>query len=135
MNESWLGGRSSYHATELDRIAIRAKIGVAPFERHEGHFQRLTVSVVLYRRGRELPVQDLSACMDYDRIYRHVMGWEQRPHTDLLETLIEELVGVCFEDATVEACQVSLRKPDIYHNVRGAAVTFHRWRTEPDAAE
>jgi dihydroneopterin aldolase len=44
--------------------------------------------------GRE----HLDQCMDYSHLYRFIMGREQRPHTNLLEPLAEELIEACFRD-------------------------------------
>jgi hypothetical protein len=45
---------------------IRAKVGVADFERHPGHYQRLLVSAELFRHGGPNPAPGLEQCMDYD---------------------------------------------------------------------
>ena len=130
MSEGWFSAERSYHVTELRDILIRAKVGVADFERHPGHYQRLLVSAELFRHGGPNPAPGLEQCMDYDPIYQFVLSWEQRPHTDLLEHLAEELIDVCFRDASVEACRVSLKKPDIYHNTGSAGITLYRLRAD-----
>ena len=130
MSEGWLHGERSYHVTELRDVLIRAKIGMAEFEQHPGHYQRLLVSAELFRHGGPNPAERLDECMDYSPIYRFILGWVQRPHTNLLEPLAEELIEVCFRDESVEACRVSLRKPDIYHNARSAGISIYRRRLD-----
>ncbi len=130
MSEGWFGAERSYHVTELRDLLIRAKVGLADFEQHPGHYQRLLVSAELFRHGGPNPADRLDQCMDYDHIYQYILGWEQRPHTDLLEPLAEELIEVCFRDQSVEACRVSLKKPDIFHNVRSAGITLYRRRAD-----
>lgn len=130
MSEGWFGAGRSYHVTELRDMMIRAKVGLADFEQHPGHYQRLLVSIELFRHGGRIAADSLDQCMDYDRIYRYLLSWENRPHTDLLETLAEDSIEVCFADQSVEACRVSLKKPDIFHNVRLAGITLYRRRDD-----
>jgi dihydroneopterin aldolase len=130
MSEGWYSGERSYQVTELNDVMIRAKVGAAAFEQHPGHFQRLLVSASLFRHGGPNPAQRLEQCMDYDHIYQFILSWEQRPHSDLLEPLAEDLVAVCFRDPSVEACRVSLKKPDIFHNAASAGITLYRRRAE-----
>jgi dihydroneopterin aldolase len=130
MREGWFGGERSYHVTELRDVLIRAKVGLADFEQHPGHYQRLLVSALLFRHGGPNPAERLDQCMDYNQIYQYILEWEQRPHTDLLEPLAEELIEVCFRDDSVEACRVSLKKPDIFYNAGSAGITLYRRRSE-----
>lgn len=120
----------SQHTTFLKEVLVRAKVGVADFERHSGHFQRLLVSAELFRTCGKLEAETLDQCMDYNRLYEHIMTWETRPHTDLLETLAEDLIDFCFRDPKVDACRVTIVKPDIYHNASGAGICFSRRRSD-----
>ena len=47
---------------------------------------------------------------------------------ELEEELLEELAALCFQDARVKACKVSLVKPDIYNEASGAGVELYRVR-------
>lgn len=130
MREGWLDGARSYHVTELRDVLIRAKVGAADFEKHPDHYQRLLVSAELFRHGGPSRAKTLDQCMNYSPIYRFILSWEQRPHTDLLESLAEELIDVCFQDETVEACRVTLKKPDIYYNAGSAGISLYRRRVD-----
>lgn len=66
--------------------------------------------------------------IDYDSVRDAIRGWPGRPHTDLLETLAEELVGLCFAIAAVQACRVSVEKPDIFNEADAAGVEIFRVR-------
>jgi len=46
-----------------------------------------------------------------------------------IETLLEELVKLCFRDKRVRACRVSIFKPDIYNEAAGAGVEIFRERS------
>ena len=68
--------------------------------------------------------------LNYDTIRDALKTWPQKPHTDLIETLIEELIALCFADSRVEACRVSILKPDIFNEAAGAGLEVYRLRSE-----
>jgi dihydroneopterin aldolase len=57
-----------------------------------------------------------------------IRAWPQRPHTALLETLAEDLVAHCFMIEAVQACRVSIEKPDIFNDADAAGVEVFRVR-------
>ena len=70
----------------------------------------------------------LPGYVDYDRVRNYILSWRDRPHVDLLETLIDDLTGFVFQDAAVTACRVRILKPDIFAETRGAGVEVFRRR-------
>jgi len=68
--------------------------------------------------------------IDYDDIREELRKWPGRPHTPLLESLAEELVRLAFRNPHVEACRVSVVKPDIFSEAAGAGVELYRLRSE-----
>lgn len=93
------------------RVAVRVGVYAAELEAP----QLLIVDVEMYRREQRFTGASLADCLDYDRIYRHlIQDWPQRQHTQLLEQLADELAEYCLDDARVEACRIVIRKPEIY---------------------
>jgi len=76
-------------------------------------------------------IGDTCPYIDYDPIRSAIRAWPSRPHTDLLETLAEELVALCFALEAVQACRVSVEKPDIFNEADAAGVEIFRVRA-PD---
>ncbi len=105
----------TWQRVSLEGIAVEARVGVADWERHPDRRQRLLVDVEMTRPEWEAP-RSLDDCIDYDRVYAHVTSeWPNRPHTDLLETLVDELLELCLRDPKVAWCRVRVRKPDVYN--------------------
>jgi dihydroneopterin aldolase len=122
----------SYERIALREVTVDVRIGVRDAERQGP--QPVVVDVELYRHRRGFPPGGtLEDCLDYDRLYRHLVeDWPERPHTDLLERLAEDLVAFCLEDGRVEACRVRLRKPAIY---AGRAIPeIELWRRREDTS-
>ena len=82
--------------------------------------------------SRPLSAESPATIIDYDPIRDALKSWPSRPHTPLLETLLHELVELCFRDPRVAACRVSIMKPDIFNEAAGAGVEVYQVR-EPGA--
>jgi FolB domain-containing protein len=121
----------SYQKVALRGVTLAVRLGAYPEERLAP--QPVAVDVELFRRQGAFPTNGtLADCLDYDRIRRWLIEtWPQRPHTDLLEQLAEDLVAFCLADARVEACRVILRKPAIYGATAVPELEVFRWRRSP----
>ena len=99
----------------LKDIVIEAHVGITDWERTPGKRQRLLVDVDM-RRPEWGVAKTVDDCIDYDRVFAHVTRiWPDRLHTDLLETLADELLEFCFQDPKVMWCRIRIRKPDVYN--------------------
>ncbi|MDF1585454.1 dihydroneopterin aldolase [Marinimicrococcus flavescens] len=117
----------SYQCLALRHLALEVRIGVNPAEKTAP--QRVLVDVELMRGGGPFPAESLADCLDYDRVYRHLTeSWPQRPHTELIEVLAEDLLAFCFEDPRVDACRVIITKPDIYGGRACPGIEVYRRR-------
>jgi dihydroneopterin aldolase len=111
--------RRSHIRVMLRDVETEVSIGLHPWERHPERPSRVIVNVEMFA---ELPEAGSAEVIDYDPIRDRLRRWKTRPHTPLLETLIGELVDLCFENARVEACRVSVVKPDIFNEAAAAGV-------------
>lgn len=103
----------SHHCLALRDVRVAVRVGVYAAELEAP--QLLIVDVEMYRREQRFTGTSLADCLDYDRIYRHlIQDWPQRQHTQLLEQLADELAEYCLDDERVEACRIVIRKPEIY---------------------
>ena len=111
----------------LEDVEVRVRCGLHPWERHPARPNRLLVSVQLYTTAAFDPATG-AGYLDHDRIRDHLATWPDRPHTDLLETLLAGLVDFAFEDPLVEACRLKVVKPDIFPEAKAAGVEWFRRR-------
>ncbi len=111
---------ASYVRAMLRDVQTEAHVGLHPWERHPQRPTRLVVNVEMFAHG--------AVFLDYDPIRAAIRAWPGRPHTELLETLAEEIVAVCFANPLVEACRVSVVKPDIFNEAAAAGIEFYRLR-------
>jgi dihydroneopterin aldolase len=111
-----------YTRAILRDVQTEAHIGLHPWEQHPERPTRLLVSVDMFATGTP------DGFIDYDPIRAALKTWPTRPHTLLLETLAHELIALCFANPHVDACRVSVLKPDIFNEAAAAGVEIYRRR-------
>ena len=82
----------------------------------------------MYQDQTHFDPSHIETCLDYSRVHDYIAGWANRPHTDLVETLAEDLFSFVFQDPRVDGCRVTIRKPDIYNDARSVGVRAFRRR-------
>jgi 7,8-dihydroneopterin aldolase/epimerase/oxygenase len=111
----------------LDEVSVNISCGLHPWERHPERPTRLLITARLYAplttpRAADAPI------VDYDLIRNRILALEGEGHIDLLETIADRIAETCFADLRVQACALSIRKPDIYNESRGAGIELFRTR-------
>jgi dihydroneopterin aldolase len=111
----------------LRDVEVQASVGLHAWERHPERPTRLVVNVEMFA-ATEGPVDGggTAGIIDYDVVRSAIAAWRGRPHVELLETLVEELVAVCLGLRAVQACRVSVVKPDIFNDAAAAGVEVFR---------
>lgn len=120
--------KDSYVSVFVEDLTVNVCIGLKAWEQKP---QRLTVTVALYAD----PVSYLShvgeaSIVDYDRIHRAISEWPARPHTNLIESYIRELLDLAFSFKNVEAADIKISKPDIYPDAADAGVEVFMKRAD-----
>ena len=108
-------------------IQTEAQVGLHPWEQHPERPTRLIVNVELFCEVTDKISE--KNFVNYDLVRDYVKGWPKRPHTPLLETLVEDLIGFCFKNLDVDACKISVAKPDIFNEVKSVGIEIYRRKT------
>jgi dihydroneopterin aldolase len=111
----------------LADVMVERRCGVHPWERHPERPNRLKITVEMFA---PLPLGPVGAreVIDYDHVRDFLKTFPSLPHTDLLETIVEEITATCFENKRVAACRVSVLKPDIFNEAAAAGIEVFRTR-------
>ncbi len=98
--------------------------GLHDWERDPANPNRLLVDVEMWAddAGPDAPL------IDYDRIRQGLLAWRDREHVDLLETLVEDGLALCWSLPRVQAARVRVVKPDIFPEAAAAGVEVFRKR-------
>lgn len=113
----------------LKDYETEAHVGLHPWEKHPERPNRLVVNVEMFAPLPPAPTAaSASEIVNYDGVRALLDQWPQRPHTLLLETLVDEVVAYCLSNPRVSACRVSVIKPDIFNHAGGAGIEVFRRR-------
>jgi dihydroneopterin aldolase len=129
---------ASLHSGNHIRVVLRdivteAHVGLHPWERHPERPTRLIVNVEMFAPlTQPLSAESRESIVDYDPIREALKAWPTRPHTPLLETLLHELVELCFQNPRVSACRISIMKPDIFNEAAAAGVEVYQIRRQSE---
>jgi dihydroneopterin aldolase len=128
MATEWNPNASHVRAVLRD-IVTEARVGLHPWEQHPERPTRLIVNVEMFAPlAGSLTDETADTILDYDPVRDALKAWPGRPHTPLLETLLQELVDLCFRNPRVRACRVSIMKPDIFNEAAAAGVEVFKVR-------
>ena len=128
MENIWDSSRS-YIRSILRNVVTEARVGLYPWEQHPERPSRLVVNVEMFAPlDGSLDAETKDSIIDYDPVREALRTWPARPHTPLLETMLNEIVELCFKNPRVKACRVSIVKPDIFNEAAGAGVEVYKIR-------
>lgn len=117
-----------YIRAQIKNLEVEAPVGLHPWEKHPEKPTRLLINVDMFAHLDKSKNHEQNSIVDYDPIRNAIKEWRHRPHTLLLETLAEEVIEICFKNPRVEACRVSILKPDIFNEADGAGIEIYRVR-------
>jgi dihydroneopterin aldolase len=87
---------TAYTKIVLKDVEVSARVGLASWERERP--QRLIVNVELYAEPKDyLGYVTPRSIIDYYKLYDRIQSWRVRAHTDLVETLVSDLLDAGFD--------------------------------------
>jgi 7,8-dihydroneopterin aldolase/epimerase/oxygenase len=106
--------QSDHLIVRLKNVVVETRCGIHPWEQHPERPNKLSIDISLFAKLEHRRLASFGY-IDYDRIRDFLKQFPGRPHTPLLETLIDEIVDECFADERVDACHVSIVKLNIFN--------------------
>lgn len=91
-------------------IKVDMFVGICDFEYLTK--QRVIVNVEAHGRATYRP-KNISECLDYSKVCAFVKAWEKRPHVDLVETLLYDVLEFLFKDETIQHVKIEILKPAV----------------------
>ena len=110
---------------------VRIHIGAHDFEKHGE--QRVVLHVDLYvPLAQSTPKDDrLDEVVDYDFVRHAVAARVARGHTELMETLVDDLLQAMLAHPHVRAARVAGEKPDVYPDCAAVGVEVFGIKESP----
>lgn len=104
-------------------VELIVRIGEHAWEKHAERPTRLAINITL-TFGYSDYFGKHGGYVDYDPLRKFLKGLEQREHTDRLEDFAKLILGACFDTIPAERVQLSVLKPDIFHEMEGVGMVF-----------
>lgn len=121
--------KNSHVRIFLDSVEVPLKIGI--YDHEKVNPQRVVVDVSLFADPSVyLQTVSIESIVDYSIVYNGINAWAERPQVQLIEDYLKELADMCFENKVVIACQISIRKADVFGPEQGAGVELYTTREE-----
>ncbi len=116
----------------LDRIHIRdlrcsCILGVFDEERLKAR-QVIINLTIFYDNPEAARTDDIANAIDYDALSKKLHAHVSKTSFELIESLAESVADLLLTEPLITACQVTVEKPDVPAESRGAAVEIFRSR-------
>ena len=108
-------------------LVVPCAIGVHEHERHGT--QRVRINVRVQVSEDERPIEDsIANVVSYETIVDGIRAITQSGHINLVETLADRIVELCFANRRVRGVWVRVEKLDLYPDATGVGVEVERSR-------
>lgn len=108
-------------------LVLSCTIGVHRHEHTDAQRIRINLDLAV-REGRDLD-DSLANVVCYERIVTGVREIVSRGHINLVETLAEEIAGMCLKDWRVRSVRARIEKLDVFPDVTSVGVEIERFPT------
>lgn len=114
----------------LKDVVVPVRIGFYDSEKHAPQTLRLSVKLWLVPLPDYRAIgDDLGKLLDYYKLYQFLtVTIPQQPHRLFLETLAEDILQFCWQDARVERARVRVQKPEALAGVPNVGIILERQR-------
>ena len=113
----------------LTNLKIDTFIGV--LEKEKKSKQTLCINIkchIIMPCPKEAATYEDYLC--YDELIEKIKSHFEKTHTHLLETAVENICHICFQDQRVHEVWVRCEKLNLYSNIENVGVEAHRKRKE-----
>ena len=109
----------------IQKVRVNAILGLYPEERVKP--QDIIVSAKLYLDLRRAGLSDdLNDTVDYDSLHRELYKITETSECLLIERLAELCVQACLKPDLVQACSLTVEKPEALELADNIAITIYR---------
>ena len=118
--------RSLIRHVFVRNLVLMASIGIYAFEKKDAQRVRINVDLAV-READHPPTDEISQVVCYEDFTYGIKGIVGRGHVNLVETLAEDIAGMCLEDPRVRSARVRVEKLDIFENAESVGVEIERF--------
>ncbi|HTY65175.1 MAG TPA: dihydroneopterin aldolase [Alphaproteobacteria bacterium] len=112
-------------------LVLQCPIGVHDYEKQAP--QRVRINAELLVEGR-VGRDEFRQVLNYETIVDGIRALAQGRHTNLVETLADRILDLCFADPRVRETEVRVEKLDVYPEAESIGIVMKRRRNSAAAS-
>ncbi len=111
-------------------LVVMTSIGVHDFEKGAPQRVRLNLDLAVFEGDVSTVADDIQNVVCYEEITTAVRSVCDNGHTNLVETLAEEIAAVCLTRTQVRSVRVRVEKLDVFEDASSVGVEIERFNPE-----
>ncbi|MGE5505372.1 MAG: dihydroneopterin aldolase [Actinomycetota bacterium] len=108
-------------------LVLKCSIGIHAHERLAPQRVRINVEMAVYEQAGPLS-DDIANVVSYEDVIEGIKAMLAKGHINLVETLAENIAGMCLDDGRVDSVRVRVEKPDVYAEAASVGIEIERRR-------
>ena len=109
----------------INSLVLDASVGIHDFEKKKK--QKLSISLILYVEDNISKVDhNIDNFVSYEYLVRDIKKIISSRHIELLETLGEEIINMCFKDERVFEINLKLEKLEVFREASSVGIEVFR---------
>ncbi len=115
----------------IKKLILDASIGIHEHEKKKK--QKISISLELDVKDNISEVkQKIENFVSYEIIIKNIKKLVSKKHIDLLETLGEKILKICFEDERIFSIKLKLEKIEVFKETDSVGIEIFREKTNPN---
>jgi len=111
-------------------LVVQSLIGVHDFEHGQTQRVRLNLDLAVFEGDISSVADDIQNVVCYEKITTQVRAVCNQGHTNLVETLAEDVAAMCLAPAQVRSVRVRVEKLDVFEDAASVGVEIERFNPE-----
>jgi dihydroneopterin aldolase len=108
-------------------LVLKCSIGIHAHERLAPQRVRINVEMAVFEQAGPLS-DDIANVVSYEDVIEGIKAMLAKGHINLVETLAENIAGLCLDDERVDSVRVRVEKPDVYAEAASVGIEIERRR-------
>ena len=122
--------RSGIRHVFVRDLVVDIFIGIYDHEKDDKQRVRLNLDLAVFEGDVTSVKDDIQNVVCYEQISNEVRSVCDNGHTNLVETLAEEIASVCLANSQVRSVRVRVEKLDVFEDAASVGVEIERFNPE-----
>ncbi len=128
-NQSYSSNTKGTYQVQINELVLNASIGIHEHEKIKK--QRVSISLSIQALDNlDIINESIDKVVSYEQIIIKLKKIISKGHIELLETLGEKIMRMCFDDARILSVWMKLEKLDVFSDTKSVGIEIVRDKTD-----